>query len=598
MTDTNLTLPSTLRYPITIVQLLVATGTEIRKNTPLLTYRYKTTITQTRDLNEEIEVPAELLAVFEAPVEGIVGKWTVQEGDVIETAGRAFMTVTEACTHAIQFAGMCALCGKDLTFQDYSGYQESERANIKMFHNTAGLAVSMEEAERIERLSAVTLLAARKLILVVDLDQTVIHTTVDPLIGEWKKDPTNSHYLAVKDVYSFCLQDAANPRGYWYYVKVRPGLPEFLERISQLYELHIYTMATKSYATEISKIIDPDGKYFGDRILTRDESGNLEQKNLHRLFPVDTSLVTIIDDRGDVWKWSANLIKVIPYEFFVGIGDINSGFLPKAQDVKATGSTSGGTLTMSPDVDADNLSESGDPSGADKDNELHFLENVLVRVHDQYYKAYDDANVQEQSVNKRKRKRNEDWRKGLPDIKVIMPEMKMNVLKGTVILFSGTIPLGANIDTVDVVIWARSFGATIVKEFSTDVTHLVAERVGTKKVQQAARYSHIKIVTHAWLYMCLSTWTKVPADDFILEVPENSAFDAEIDGEASNNKNNEDKDGDDDDDDDDDDNNKDTDSHHSEESDDSEFSFDEDPVVRCLLVGGPLLTDDMPVATL
>ncbi|KAK9238750.1 hypothetical protein V1525DRAFT_400433 [Lipomyces kononenkoae] len=594
MADTNLTLPWTLRYPITIVQLLVATGTEIRKNTPLFTYRYKTTITQTRDLNEEIEVPAELLAVFESPVEGTVGKWVIQEGDVIEQAGLAVVTITEACPHAVQFAGMCALCGKDLTFQDYSGYQESERANVKMFHNTSGLAVSMEEAERIEKKSATTLLAARKLILVVDLDQTVIHTTVDPLIGEWKKDPTNSHYAAVKDVYSFSLQDAANPRGYWYYVKVRPGLPEFLARISQLYELHIYTMATKSYARAIAKIIDPDGKYFADRILTRDESGNLEQKNLQRLFPVDTSLVTIIDDRGDVWKWSANLIKVIPYEFFVGIGDINSRFLPKAQDVKASGSTSGGTVTMSDDVDVANATESGDPSGADKDHELHSLENVLVRVHDQYYRAYDDAKARVKPVNVRKRKRPGDWRESLPDIKVIMPEMKRNVLNGSVILFSGTIPLGANIDTVDVVIWARSFGAKIVKEFSTDLTHLVAERVGTKKVQQAARHSNIKIVSPAWLYACLSTWTNVPVDDYILDVPENSAFDAEIDEEASNDK----KDTEADDDDDDDDNGEDPDSDHSEESDDSDFSFDDDPVVRSLLVNGPVVTDDVPVANL
>jgi RNA polymerase II subunit A-like phosphatase len=36
------------------------------------------------------------------------------------------------------------------------------------------------------------------------------------------------------------------------------------------------------------------------------------QKSLERLFPVDTSMVVIIDDRSDVWHWSSNLIKVIP----------------------------------------------------------------------------------------------------------------------------------------------------------------------------------------------------------------------------------------------------------------------------------------------
>lgn len=40
-------------------------------------------------------------------------------------------------------------------------------------------------------------------------------------------------------------------------------------------------------------------------------------------------MVAVIDDRGDVWGWQSNLVKVMPYDFFVGIGDINSSFLPK-----------------------------------------------------------------------------------------------------------------------------------------------------------------------------------------------------------------------------------------------------------------------------
>jgi RNA polymerase II subunit A-like phosphatase len=59
-------------------------------------------------------------------------------------------------------------------------------------------------------------------------------------------------------------------------------------------------------------------------------------KNLERLFPVDTKMVVIIDDRGDVWKWNANLLRVKPYEFFIGIGDINSSFLPKKQEIQPT----------------------------------------------------------------------------------------------------------------------------------------------------------------------------------------------------------------------------------------------------------------------
>ena len=55
----------------------------------------------------------------------------------------------------------------------------------------------------------------------------------------------------------------------------------------------------------------------------------MARKSIERLFPVDQSMVAVIDDRGDVWGWQPNLVKVMPYDFFVGIGDINSSFLPK-----------------------------------------------------------------------------------------------------------------------------------------------------------------------------------------------------------------------------------------------------------------------------
>lgn len=43
--------------------------------------------------------------------------------------------------------------------------------------------------------------------------------------------------------------------------------------MSKLYEMHVYTMGTRSYADAICKIVDPEGKYFGGRIISRDESG-------------------------------------------------------------------------------------------------------------------------------------------------------------------------------------------------------------------------------------------------------------------------------------------------------------------------------------
>ena len=283
----------------------------------------------------------ECIGSFESPIEGEVDKINVAPNEEITHSNIDILHIKEACAHTVQYGGLCALCGKSLDDEkDYSGYDYEERASIAMSHDNTELRISYDEAAKIEHNTTDRLNQERKLILVVDLDQTVIHATVDPTVGEWQLDPENPNYPAVKDVRTFCLEeDPVAPPGWngpklaptkcWYYVKVRPGLAEFLKKMDEKYEMHIYTMATRNYALSIAKIIDPEGKYFGDRILSRDESGSLTHKNLKRLFPVDQSMVVIIDDRGDVWQWENNLIKVVPYDFFVGIGDINSSFLPK-----------------------------------------------------------------------------------------------------------------------------------------------------------------------------------------------------------------------------------------------------------------------------
>ena len=54
-----------------------------------------------------------------------------------------------------------------------------------MTHSAFGPTVSLEEAQRIERETADHLLKSRKLSLIVDLDQTIVHATVDPTVGDW-----------------------------------------------------------------------------------------------------------------------------------------------------------------------------------------------------------------------------------------------------------------------------------------------------------------------------------------------------------------------------------------------------------------------------
>ena len=565
--------------------------------------------------------------------------------------------IEEPCAHDVQFGGMCANCGKDMTEcvacfpysleETQSNFPnrrssyvtdqvDATRAQISMVHDNVSLRVSQDEATKVEEEAKRRLLASKKLSLVVDLDQTIIHATVDPTVAEWQKDLDNPNHAAVKDVRAFQLvDDGPGARGCWYYIKLRPMLKEFLENVSKIYELHIYTMGTRAYAQHIANIIDPERKIFGDRILSRDESGSLVAKNLQRLFPVDTKMVVIIDDRGDVWKWNENLIKVTPYDFFVGIGDINSSFLPKkpefkhvpkalaaatpspkqdlaqeaavpetkmetngsspdsgyASDVGSTCSTSpnesaleqlvsmgGGDdpivleaqntrqdealaaqlqdrplLQKQKELDEEEAvaeatapKENGNSTPSDEgerprhnllqdhDAELFYLEQSLTKVHSEFFDNYARQLATSQggrlaelrgSQGSGKRKPPPDNGVDLavvPDVKIIMPSIKSRVFANTVLVFSGVVPLGIDIQTSDMALWAKSFGARIEESINRRTTHVIAARNRTAKVRQAVRKGkgRIKIVNTGWLMDSIVQWKRLDEGPYLLKIDE------------------------------------------------------------------------------
>ena len=99
------------------------------------------------------------------------------------------------------------------------------RATINMTHGHTGLKLSESEASKHSESAKKRLLQSRKLSLVVDLDQTIIHAAFDPTIGEWKSDPTNPNYDALQDVQSFKLKDenTNNTAETEYYIQKRAG---------------------------------------------------------------------------------------------------------------------------------------------------------------------------------------------------------------------------------------------------------------------------------------------------------------------------------------------------------------------------------------
>ena len=72
------------------------------------------------------------------------------------------------------------------------------------------------------------------------------------------------------------------------------------------------TYGERAYAECITRILDPEKKYFNNRILTRNELISMQHKtvNLNALFPSGTEMVLMIDDRPDVWQNSEALVWV------------------------------------------------------------------------------------------------------------------------------------------------------------------------------------------------------------------------------------------------------------------------------------------------
>ncbi|CAM9970271.1 unnamed protein product [Choristocarpus tenellus] len=86
------------------------------------------------------------------------------------------------------------------------------------------------------------LMSSRKLALVLDLDNTLLHCTDHPEAPRLIAPGTEGmHVLRLPD----------QPRDY--HIKLRPGLRWFLKRAAANFEMTIYTAGTSQYAEAVSE---------------------------------------------------------------------------------------------------------------------------------------------------------------------------------------------------------------------------------------------------------------------------------------------------------------------------------------------------------
>ncbi|KAM0054787.1 putative protein-serine/threonine phosphatase [Helianthus debilis subsp. tardiflorus] len=126
--------------------------------------------------------------------------------------------------------------------------------------------------------------------LVLDLDETLVHSTLDHC-----------------DDADFSFPVFFDFKEHTVYVKQRPYLKDFLERVSEMFQIVIFTASQSIYAKQLLDILDPDGKIISHRAYR--ESCTFADGNYTKdltVLGVDLAKVVIIDNCPQVFQLQVN----------------------------------------------------------------------------------------------------------------------------------------------------------------------------------------------------------------------------------------------------------------------------------------------------
>ncbi|XP_022737741.1 RNA polymerase II C-terminal domain phosphatase-like 3 [Durio zibethinus] len=334
-------------------------------------------------------------------------------------------------------------------------------------------AIQKERARRIEEQKK--MFDANKLCLVLDLDHTLLNSAKFNEV-----DPVHEEILRKKEE-----QDREKPQrhlfrfqhmGMW--TKLRPGIWNFLEKASKLYELHLYTMGNKLYATEMAKVLDPKGVLFAGRVISRGDDGDPfdgdervpRSKDLEGVLGMESAVV-IIDDSVRVWPHNKlNLIVVERYTYFPcsrrQFGLLGPSLLEIDHDERLDDGTLASSLA------------------------------VIERIHQDFFSHQNLDDV---------------------DVRNILAAEQRKILAGCHVVFSRVFPVGeANPHLHPLWQTAEQFGAVCTNQIDEHVTHVVANSLGTDKVNWAL--STGKFVVHpGWVEASTLLYRRANELDFAIK---------------------------------------------------------------------------------
>ena len=146
-----------------------------------------------------------------------------------------------------------------------------------------------ETVAQCQQLTRSRLKRDNKMILLVDLDNTILHSCADYLAS--RVVAADIHFMPSCDRYT----------------RYRPGTRQLLEMMVEKYEMIVVTTGSANYAADCVAAIDPDKRFFKNRIFAKSDMQNKDMKHVKKTvvlehFPRSVrDMIVIIDDKQEVW---------------------------------------------------------------------------------------------------------------------------------------------------------------------------------------------------------------------------------------------------------------------------------------------------------
>lgn len=359
----------------------------------------------------------------------------------------------DVCTHPGSFGEMCIRCGQKLDGE----------SGVTFGYIHKGLRLHDEEISRLRNTDMKKYLCSKKLYLVLDLDHTLLNTTI---LGHLSSEEL--HLLNETDSLEDVSKGSLFKLEHMHMMtKLRPFVRTFLKEASEMFEMYIYTMGDRPYALEMAKLLDPEGEYFNSKVISRDDGTQRHQKGLDIVLGQENA-VLILDDTEHAWmKHKNNLILMERYHFFAS-SCRQFGFNCKSL--------------------AETKSDENETDGA-----LAKILEMLKEVHCTFFDK-----LQGDLVDR--------------DVRQVLSSVRGEILSGCVIIFSrinhGALPTLKRI--------AEQMGATCLMQLDPTVTHVVATDAGTEKSRWAVKEK--KFLVHPrWIEAANYFWQKQPEENFVVK---------------------------------------------------------------------------------